>query len=137
MGEVVPPFDPFLETSIKGQLLLSFSSQQVSSSIREQHIHTDPSGRRRISLFPSLTHEIYSQCELNICSTLFSSLSTERMFHDGYLIGDGSWELRIFVTDLRVEHTLRVKGDLHVGGLMFKLVEDLGEFCFTSLIFHL
>jgi kindlin 2 len=43
------------------------------------------------------------------------------------MIGDGSWELRIFVTDLKVERTLRVKGDLHVGGLMFKLVEDLGE----------
>lgn len=48
------------------------------------------------------------------------------MFADGYMIGDGSWELKIFVTDLKVERTLRVKGDLHVGGLMLKLVEDLG-----------
>ena len=47
------------------------------------------------------------------------------MFSDGYIIGDGSWELKIYVTDLKVERSLRVKGDLHVGGVMFKLVEDL------------
>lgn len=40
---------------------------------------------------------------------------------------DGSWELNIVVTDLQVEKTLRVKGDLHVGGVMLKLVEALGE----------
>ena len=40
---------------------------------------------------------------------------------------DGSWELTITVTDLQVERTLRVKGDLHVGGVMFRLVEALGE----------
>lgn len=48
------------------------------------------------------------------------------MISDGQIVGDGSWQLRIYVTDLRVERTLRVKGDLHIGGLMFKLVEDLG-----------
>lgn len=47
------------------------------------------------------------------------------MISDGYLIGDGSWELRIHVTDLKFDRTLRVKGDLHVGGVMLKLVEDL------------
>uniref|UniRef100_A0A4D5R9Q1 Unc-112-related protein n=1 Tax=Scolopendra viridis TaxID=118503 RepID=A0A4D5R9Q1_SCOVI len=47
------------------------------------------------------------------------------MMADGYLVGDGSWELRIFVTDLQVERNLRVKGDLHIGGVMLKLVEDL------------
>lgn len=40
---------------------------------------------------------------------------------------DGSWELTITVTDLAVEKTLRVKGDLHIGGVMLKLVEALGE----------
>lgn len=44
---------------------------------------------------------------------------------------DGTWELTIFVTDLQVERTLRVKGDLHVGGLMLKLVEALGELSTT------
>ncbi|XP_023233122.1 unc-112-related protein-like [Centruroides sculpturatus] len=47
------------------------------------------------------------------------------MIADGYLVGDGSWELRVYVTDLQVERNLRVKGDLHIGGVMLKLVEDL------------
>ncbi|KAL0269081.1 UNVERIFIED_CONTAM: hypothetical protein PYX00_006917 [Menopon gallinae] len=46
------------------------------------------------------------------------------MISDGYLV-DGSWNLRFYVTDLQVERTLRVKGDLHVGGVMLRLVEDL------------
>lgn len=51
------------------------------------------------------------------------------MFSDGNLVGDGSWELRVLVTDLLNEgpKTLRVKGDLHIGGLMLQLVEDLGK----------
>lgn len=49
------------------------------------------------------------------------------MISDGYLVGDGSWQLKIFVTDLKVERTLRVKGDLHIGGVMLKLVEELGN----------
>lgn len=40
---------------------------------------------------------------------------------------DGSWELNILVTDLQVERTLRVMGDLHIGGVMVKLVEALGN----------
>lgn len=47
------------------------------------------------------------------------------MMSDGYIIGDGSWNLRVYVTDLQVERTLRVKGDLHIGGVMLRLVEDL------------
>jgi kindlin 2 len=46
---------------------------------------------------------------------------------DGQIIGDGSWNLRVFVTDLELERTLRVKGDLHIGGVMLKLVEELGK----------
>lgn len=41
---------------------------------------------------------------------------------------DGSWELKIFVTDLKVEKRVRVKGDMHIGGVILKLVEELGEF---------
>ena len=48
---------------------------------------------------------------------------------------DGSWELTITVTDLQVEKTLRVKGDLHIGGVMLRLVEALGKF--TSLLYTL
>lgn len=40
---------------------------------------------------------------------------------------DGSWELTIFVTDLQEECRLRVKGDLHVGGVMLNLVQTLGK----------
>ncbi|XP_026468344.1 unc-112-related protein isoform X1 [Ctenocephalides felis] len=43
---------------------------------------------------------------------------------DGYI--DGSWKLKVFVTDLGVERELRVKGDLHIGGVLLRLVEDLG-----------
>lgn len=38
-----------------------------------------------------------------------------------------TWLLSIQVTDLAVEKTLRVGGDLHIGGVMFKLVESLGK----------
>ncbi len=47
------------------------------------------------------------------------------MMSDAGLV-DGSWELNITVTDLQVEKTLRVKGDVHIGGVMLKLVEALG-----------
>merc|ERR1719193_1838869 len=43
----------------------------------------------------------------------------------GLVYGDGSWDLAVFVTDLQVERTLRVKGDLHIGGVMIKLVDSL------------
>lgn len=57
---------------------------------------------------------------------VYKTIST-KMMADGYLVGDGSWNLRVYVTDLQVERTLRVKGDLHIGGVMLKLVEDLGK----------
>ena len=41
---------------------------------------------------------------------------------------DGSWELTIEVTDVQVEKKLRVNGELHIGGVMVKLVEALGMF---------
>jgi len=43
----------------------------------------------------------------------------------GMVYGDGTWDLTVFVTDLQVERTLRVKGDLHIGGVMIKLVDSL------------
>ena len=46
---------------------------------------------------------------------------------------DGSWELSVTVTDLQVDKLLRVKGDLHIGGVMLKLVTELGEFSFIIL----
>jgi len=41
--------------------------------------------------------------------------------------GDGSWELSIAVVEANAEKSLRVRGDLHVGELMVRLVQELGE----------
>lgn len=49
------------------------------------------------------------------------------MFANGQVIGDGSWDLKVVVTDLQAERQIRVKGDVHIGGVMLRLVEDLGE----------
>lgn len=46
---------------------------------------------------------------------------------------DGTWELNINVTDLAVDKTLRVSGDLHMGGVMVKLVEALGMLFYSIL----
>lgn len=54
------------------------------------------------------------------------------MLANGHIIGDGSWNLRVYVTDLKTERVLRVKGDLHIGGVMLKLVEELGKFSTIS-----
>ncbi len=49
------------------------------------------------------------------------------MLSGGVPVGDGSWTLCVFVTDLQVERNLRVRGDMHIGGVMIKLVDELGE----------
>uniref|UniRef100_A0A9L0SWR5 FERM domain containing kindlin 2 n=1 Tax=Equus caballus TaxID=9796 RepID=A0A9L0SWR5_HORSE len=38
---------------------------------------------------------------------------------------DGTWELSVHVTDLSRDVTLRVTGEVHIGGVMLKLVEKL------------
>lgn len=43
-------------------------------------------------------------------------------------VGDNTWNIRVMITDLQVEKTLRVKGDLHIGGVMLKLSKTEGEF---------
>lgn len=43
----------------------------------------------------------------------------------GYLMPEPSWDLRVFVPDLQADRTLRVRGDMHIGGIMLKLVEEL------------
>ena len=39
---------------------------------------------------------------------------------------DGTWELKMHVTDLHRDVSLRVTGEIHIGGIMLKLVEKLG-----------
>ncbi|KAK9300586.1 hypothetical protein QLX08_006743 [Tetragonisca angustula] len=46
------------------------------------------------------------------------------MYSDGHEV-DGSWVLCVYVTNLQMERSLRVKGELHIGGVMLRLVEDL------------
>lgn len=48
-------------------------------------------------------------------------------------VGDNSWNIRVLITDLQVEKTLRVKGDLHIGGVMLKLSKTEGEFLMQLL----
>ncbi len=40
---------------------------------------------------------------------------------------DGTWELKMHVTDLHRDVSLRVTGEIHIGGVMLKLVEKLGK----------
>ncbi|XP_019627323.1 PREDICTED: fermitin family homolog 2-like isoform X4 [Branchiostoma belcheri] len=47
------------------------------------------------------------------------------MMHEGRVVGDGSWELNVLVTDLKAERKLRVDGDMSIGNVMIKLVESL------------
>lgn len=49
-------------------------------------------------------------------------------------VEDITWNLRILITDLQVEKTLRVKGDLHIGGVMLKLSKTEGEFLLSIVI---
>ncbi|XP_005177687.2 unc-112-related protein [Musca domestica] len=39
-------------------------------------------------------------------------------------VGENTWNLRIFITDLQVEKHLRVKGDQHIGGIMLQLADN-------------
>ena len=49
------------------------------------------------------------------------------MSSGGVPVGDGSWTLTVFVTDLQVERRIRVNGDIHIGGVMIRLVDNLGR----------
>ncbi|RCN52083.1 hypothetical protein ANCCAN_01871 [Ancylostoma caninum] len=52
---------------------------------------------------------------------------------DGLAASDGSWSLPILVTDMNIQRNLYVRGDLHIGGLMMRLVDEIGEFLFQGL----
>ncbi|CAG9105788.1 hypothetical protein JYU34_018920 [Plutella xylostella] len=46
------------------------------------------------------------------------------MLADGELVGDGSWNLTIYVSDMNMSRTMVAKGDMHIGGVMLKLTES-------------
>ena len=67
------------------------------------------------------------------CSPLRSFF--DRMALDGIRMpdgcyADGTWELKMHVTDLKRDVSLRVTGEIHIGGVMLKLVEKLGKLSF-------
>ena len=64
---------------------------------------------------------------LTTSNTFVNSGKTFKMMKGGQVVGDGSWTLAVFVTDLQVERRLRVHGGLHIGGVMIKLVDELGR----------
>jgi kindlin 2 len=48
------------------------------------------------------------------------------LVENGTVVGDGSWQLPVLVTDMNIQRNLYVRGDLHLGGLMLRLVEEIG-----------
>merc|ERR1712045_337617 len=59
------------------------------------------------------------------CLIIISIKMSGLLGKGGMPISDGSWTLTVFVTDLQVERSLRVRGDLHIGGVMIQLVDSL------------
>lgn len=49
------------------------------------------------------------------------------------IINDGSWQVSIHVTDMNIQRNLFVTGSLHIGGLMLRLVDEIGLFVFFSI----
>ncbi|KAF1750905.1 hypothetical protein GCK72_017456 [Caenorhabditis remanei] len=43
---------------------------------------------------------------------------------EGTSIIDGTWQLPILVTDMNIQRSIYVRGDLHIGGLMLQLVNE-------------
>lgn len=54
-------------------------------------------------------------------------------------VGPASWELCVTVDQQNESEnlgvTIRVSGDLHIGGVMFKLVEQIGKYCSYITLF--
>lgn len=73
------------------------------------------------------------EIEMALSSTSIEEAAVEMSLMSSPLLGDGSWDLRVLVTDLQVERTIRVKGDLHLGGVMLKLVDELGRTTVTTV----
>ena len=48
------------------------------------------------------------------------------LLENGTVVGDATWLLPIHVTDMNVFRKLRVRGDMHIGGIMLRLVEEIG-----------
>jgi hypothetical protein len=77
------------------------------------------------------SHDVIQTMTSNHDDIIVSNTSPIKSYKNNIVVGrglgDGSWDLRVLVTDLQVERTIRVHGDLHIGGLMIKLVDELGK----------
>lgn len=81
-----------------------------------------------------------TEAELDFLLPLGGSVG--RMALDGIRMpdgcyADGTWELKMHVTDLHRDVSLRVTGEIHIGGVMLKLVEKLGmhaQCCHAELL---
>lgn len=100
---------------------------------RVSTIHFEPS-HARCSCFISAPFGSFAR-SVPVSDALVHSLTLyalRRMALDGIRMpdgcyADGTWELKMHVTDLNRDVSLRVTGEIHVGGVMLKLVEKLGR----------
>lgn len=66
------------------------------------------------------------QCDRSITVALFDRMALDGIRMPDGCYADGTWELKMHVTDLHRDVSLRVTGEIHIGGVMLKLVEKLG-----------
>lgn len=89
-------------------------------------------------LFNNLSNSISCIHRLNvyrvncdyICIRSMRIIFKEAMSHlvENDAANDGSWQISILVTDLNIQRNLYVTGSLHIGGLMLRLVDEVGSF---------
>lgn len=59
---------------------------------------------------------VFSFCHLGLMAHLV----------ENGVANDGSWSLTVLITDMNIQRNLFVTGGLHIGGLMLKLVDEIG-----------
>lgn len=100
------------------RIVVVYSPHTYSQSIvRKEKLNREKKKFRLISRVRVVTH-IYNLFYTWI-RVVCNRTEAIKMIH----VGDNTWNLRIFITDLQVEKTLRVRGDLHIGGVMLRLVD--------------
>lgn len=66
------------------------------------------------------------RCDRSLIAALFDRMALDGIRMPDGCYADGTWELKMHVTDLHRDVSLRVTGEIHIGGVMLKLVEKLG-----------
>lgn len=65
---------------------------------------------------------------LTTCFFILKNMALDGIRMPDGCYADGTWELKMHVTDLNKDVSLRVTGEIHIGGVMLKLVEKLGKY---------